>query len=260
MSMYVFFHHEGLLHKMQTLLSRRLFLSGGLFYSSWRSFSQWLQFHSSGHSESYLCVWIPFLLPSTHGVYLCLWMWRFTLLCILFRWWGFIWTGEIIKHKIHTRNISVRAHASFTYGNLSMSQTCTRVINIPWTAWFHHGHDLSACRPPPPVYWTEELAHGRCVSKIQKLTERTLDAPKRAVPFQTKFEHPEIYLLDVKTYNQDILHTELGKFIRLLISMSRTWTWTYMHCLILWILHAWSLQSAGPLILLVSNLQLAQCE
>lgn len=51
----------------------------------------------------------------------------------------------------------------------------------------------------------------------------------------------------------------IRQFIRLLISMSRTWTWIYMHCLMLWILHACSLRSAGPLILLVSNWQLAQC-
>ena len=34
----------------------------------------------------------------------------------------------------------------------------------------------------------------------------------------------------------------IRQFIRLLLSMSRMWTWMDMHCLILWILHACSLQ------------------
>lgn len=40
-----------------------------------------------------------------------------------------------------------------------------------------------------------------------------MEAPKRVFSFQASSEHIEMYSLDIKTYNEDILRTELGSLL-----------------------------------------------
>ena len=91
-------------------------------------------------------------------------------------------------------------------------------------------------------YWTEELAHCWCISKIQKHTERALDVLKRAFSLPSRlWTYWNIVTLHQNIPPRHSLYW-MRQFIRLLLSMSRVWTWIDMHCLILWILHACSLQ------------------